>query len=82
VRLQNAYKGTAIHAVDFRNAKPYRGGRAVIIGSANTAHDIMEDFIENEASEITMVQRSKTFVLPAEYICDVRATLARSLAKT
>lgn len=74
---QAIYKGEAIHSADFTNATAYKGKQAIIVGSANTAHDIVEDFIENGASEVTMIQRSSTYILPVSYVCDVRLASCR-----
>lgn len=59
------YQGDAIHAIHWKNAMPWKGKRGIVIGSANTAHDIIADMVRAEFESITMVQRSKTWVLPA-----------------
>lgn len=41
--------------------------KAVVVGTANTAHDIAEDMLDAGCSTVTMVQRSDTFVLPTEW---------------
>lgn len=38
-----------------------------MVGSANTAHDIVNDMLDEGLDSVTMVQRSKTYVLPQEW---------------
>lgn len=44
----------------------------MIVGSANTAFDILED-CHTAGLRTTMVARSPTYVIPLEYICDKRS---------
>ncbi|KAK8214757.1 hypothetical protein M8818_002338 [Zalaria obscura] len=62
------YKGSAFHSVEYRSAEPWRGKRGIVIGTANTAHDVAEDMVNAGFSSVTMVQRGKTFVFPAEVL--------------
>lgn len=62
------FKGETIHSVDYRNPEVWKGKHGVIIGTANTAHDVAEDMLAAGLASVTMVQRSPTYVLPAEYI--------------
>ena len=41
--------------------------RGVVVGTANTGHDVAEDMLAAGLSSVTMVQRSSTYVLPTEY---------------
>lgn len=59
------YQGDTIHTLNWKNAKPWTGKRGIVIGSANSAHDIISDMVEADFESITLVQRSKTWVLPA-----------------
>ncbi|OLN87313.1 putative indole-3-pyruvate monooxygenase YUCCA9 [Colletotrichum chlorophyti] len=63
------FKGPSIHSLSYRNAATLRAGgakSAVIIGSANTAFDVMVDCY-NAGLKTTMVQRSETYVVPMSY---------------
>ncbi|EKJ72956.1 hypothetical protein FPSE_06852 [Fusarium pseudograminearum CS3096] len=69
------YKGIAIHSSDYRNGQllANQGVKSVlIIGSANTAFDILEDCHAAEL-EATMIVRSPTYVVPLEYIKNKRS---------
>lgn len=57
---RDEFKGLVLHSAAYKNPNEWKGKRGVVIGTANTAHDIAEDMLESELSEITMIQRSKT----------------------
>ncbi|KAI5366639.1 putative FAD/NAD(P)-binding domain superfamily [Septoria linicola] len=63
-RHRDIYKGDVVHAGSWQNATSWHGKRGIVIGSANSAHDIIADMAKAELETITMVQRSETFVLP------------------
>lgn len=64
---RDEFQGTVLHSVDYKSAEPWRGKRGIVVGTANTAHDVAEDMVEAGLSSVTMVQRTRTYVLPAEY---------------
>lgn len=65
---ERGFKGSILHAFEgYRSAMDWAGRRGVVIGTANTAHDVAED-MANAGMETTMVQRSPTFVFPAEWL--------------
>lgn len=69
------YTGKDIHSQQFTNAKALfdAGARSVsIIGSANTAFDVLTDCV-NAGLASTMVVRSPTYLIPVEYVCDQRS---------
>ncbi|KAL2277858.1 hypothetical protein FJTKL_15147 [Diaporthe vaccinii] len=61
------FKGTAIHSVKYKCPAAWKGKKGVVIGTANTAHDVAEDMVEAELSSVTLVQRSPTAILPYKY---------------
>lgn len=65
---ESGFKGTILHAFDgYHNADAWAGKNGIVIGTANTAHDIAED-MANAGMTTTMVQRNPTFVFPAEWL--------------
>ncbi|OAP55015.1 hypothetical protein AYL99_10715 [Fonsecaea erecta] len=60
------YKGHVIHSSEYTSAAAWTGKRGIVVGTANTAHDMAEDMLAHGLS-VTMIQRSRTFVFPAEY---------------
>ncbi|KAH7015831.1 hypothetical protein EDB80DRAFT_761691 [Ilyonectria destructans] len=66
------YKGISIHSAQYTNAKKLteQGAKSVlIIGSANTAFDVLGD-CHAAGLQSTMVVRSPTYIVPVEYVCD------------
>lgn len=68
---RNLYKGDVIHSSEFDTPDPWKGKVGVVVGTANTAHDVAEDMVEAGLSKTYMVQRRRTYVLPAEYLSDL-----------
>ncbi|KAH8816732.1 hypothetical protein F5884DRAFT_842242 [Xylogone sp. PMI_703] len=65
------FKGITLHSADYKSATDWKGKRGVVIGSANTAHDVVEDMVDAGLVSTTMVQRNRTFVLPVEHYMTV-----------
>ncbi|KAF2871931.1 hypothetical protein BDV95DRAFT_606500 [Massariosphaeria phaeospora] len=68
----HVYQGFSVHSAEYRNAKilAERGVESVaIIGSANTAFDVMQDCYE-AGLKTTMVARSPTYIFPYDYVMD------------
>ncbi|RMJ08466.1 hypothetical protein CDV36_011918 [Fusarium kuroshium] len=65
------YKGINIHSTAYRSAKDLRdqGVKSVmIIGSANTAFDVLQD-CHDASLQATMNVRSPTYIVPLDYVC-------------
>ena len=61
------FKGKVMHTVDYKNADAWAGLKGVVIGSANSGHDVSSDMLNSKLASVTMVQRGRTPVLPVEY---------------
>lgn len=61
---QDRYQGKIVHSSAHPGGRAWRGKRAVVIGSNNSAHDICADLFLHGA-DVTMVQRSSTLVAKA-----------------
>ena len=55
------FRGAQHHSSRHGSSEAFRGKRAVVIGSNNSAHDIAADLWENGA-DVTMVQRTSTHI--------------------
>jgi putative flavoprotein involved in K+ transport len=66
----NSFKGTQLHSSNYRSGEEWRGKRAVVVGSNNSAHDICADLWEHGA-DVTMVQRSTTHVARSDSLMDL-----------
>jgi len=66
----DVFKGDQHHSSQHPGADQYRGKRAVVIGSNNSAHDICAALWENDA-DVTMVQRSPTHVVRSDTLMEI-----------
>ncbi|KEF60298.1 uncharacterized protein A1O9_05149 [Exophiala aquamarina CBS 119918] len=59
--------GTVIHTQGYKDAMDWKGKKGIVIGTANTAHDVAQDMFTAGLSSVTMVQRGQTYVLPVQH---------------
>ncbi len=64
------FKGDQHHSSAHPGPDAYRGRRAVVIGSNNSAHDICAALWE-QGADVTMVQRSSTHVVRSDTLMEV-----------
>ncbi|MFM0046018.1 NAD(P)-binding domain-containing protein [Paraburkholderia sediminicola] len=64
------FSGQQHHSSQHPGGDAWRGKRAVVIGSNNSAHDICADLYEN-GTDVTMVQRSATSIVRSETLMNV-----------
>jgi cation diffusion facilitator CzcD-associated flavoprotein CzcO len=64
---RDSFRGTVLHSAKYRNSRDWKGLRGVVIGTANSGHDISNDMLQADLKSVTMVQRGRTPVLPVEY---------------
>ncbi|MDO7909249.1 NAD(P)/FAD-dependent oxidoreductase [Pseudomonas sp. 22-AL-CL-001] len=66
----DTFAGQQHHSSRHPGGDAWRGKRAVVIGSNNSAHDICADLVENGA-EVTMVQRSSTHIVRSDSLMEL-----------
>jgi putative flavoprotein involved in K+ transport len=66
----DVFKGDQHHSSQHPGPDAYRGRRAVVIGSNNSAHDICAALWEVGA-DVTMVQRSSTHIVRSDTLMDI-----------
>ncbi len=64
------FAGDQHHSAHHPGPDPYRGKKAVVIGSNNSAHDICAALWENDV-EVTMVQRTSTHIVRSSSLMDI-----------
>jgi putative flavoprotein involved in K+ transport len=64
------FRGDQHHSSKHPGPDAYKGKRAVIIGSNNSAHDIAAALWENDV-HVTMVQRSSTHIVRSDTLMDI-----------
>lgn len=62
---QDIFRGEQQHSSEHKSADGYAGKKCVVVGSNNSAHDIAAALWE-EGAEVTMLQRSSTYVIRSE----------------
>jgi cation diffusion facilitator CzcD-associated flavoprotein CzcO len=58
----DAFAGAKVHSGAFENAEQWRGKKALVLGSGTSGHDTAQELFAHGA-EVTMIQRSKTYVV-------------------
>ncbi|KAK0261059.1 hypothetical protein B0A54_11760 [Friedmanniomyces endolithicus] len=61
------FHGTVLHGSQYKSCAAFAGKPGLVVGTANTAHDVAEDMANADMSP-TMIQRGSTFVFPAEWL--------------
>ncbi|KIX01020.1 uncharacterized protein Z518_10086 [Rhinocladiella mackenziei CBS 650.93] len=51
---RGAFKGTALHSVEYRNPDAWAGKHGIVIGTGNTAHDTVEDMLSAGLASVTV----------------------------
>ena len=59
----DSFGGEVIHSSRFSSGIPYKGKRAIVVGTGNSGHDVAQDLYSNGAAEVTIIQRSPTCVV-------------------
>jgi cation diffusion facilitator CzcD-associated flavoprotein CzcO len=62
---QDTFRNTIVHSSGHAGGASYRGKRALVVGACTSGHDISLDFY-NHGADVTMLQRSPTFVMSVE----------------
>lgn len=60
------FKGEIVHSSAHTSGANYKGKKCLVVGACNSAHDICQDFYEQGAREVIMLQRSSTCVISSE----------------
>ncbi|KAF2228902.1 flavin-containing monooxygenase [Viridothelium virens] len=69
---REAFQGLILHSQEYKSASAWTGKHGVVVGTANTGHDVAEDMFHANLASVTMVQRSKTYVFPEHYYNDTQ----------
>jgi thioredoxin reductase len=63
---RDIFNGDLLHSSEYRGGRAYIGKAAVVVGSGSSGHDIAQDLVEHGVTDVTMVQRSSTYVMSYE----------------
>src|SRR5215471_18298766 len=56
------FAGAKVHSGDFKNAEAWRGRKVLVLGSGTSGHDVAQE-LQAHGADVTMIQRSKTYVV-------------------
>ena len=59
------FRGTVLHSSRYGDGDPWRGKRALVIGTGNSGHDIAQD-LHSAGAAVTLVQRHPTLITNIE----------------
>ncbi|GJE89351.1 NAD(P)/FAD-dependent oxidoreductase [Phanerochaete sordida] len=60
---QEEFQGKLMHSTQYRSTKNLDAKKVVIIGAATSAHDIASDCVKHGIGDVTMIQRSSTYII-------------------
>lgn len=63
---QERFAGEVVHSSQYRDARSYLTKKVVVVGTGASGHDIAQDLYEQGVEDVTMVQRSGTYVMSFE----------------
>jgi Pyridine nucleotide-disulphide oxidoreductase len=58
----DSFAGTTVHSGDFKDAKKWKGRKALVLGTGTSGHDVAQE-LHAHGADVTLIQRSKTHVV-------------------
>jgi cation diffusion facilitator CzcD-associated flavoprotein CzcO len=58
----DAFAGTKVHSGDLKHAERWKGRKALVLGTGTSGHDVAQE-LQAHGAQVTMIQRSKTYVV-------------------
>lgn len=56
------FQGTVMHSGYYTDGKDWKGKRALVVGTGNSAHDVAQD-LQASGADVTMVQRNPSYIV-------------------
>ncbi len=56
------FQGTVMHSGHYTDGKDWKGKRALVVGTGNSAHDVAQD-LQASGADVTMVQRNPSYIV-------------------
>src|SRR5438094_491815 len=70
-----AFTGDVVHSSAYRNAEPFRGKDVVVVGSGESAGDLVMDLVDGGAARVWMSIRTPPYIFPASVVGIVQDTI-------
>ncbi|MDF1730935.1 MAG: NAD(P)/FAD-dependent oxidoreductase [Minwuia sp.] len=58
----DSFQGTVMHSGRYTDGKDWKGKRALVVGTGNSAHDVAQD-LQASGADVTMVQRNPSYIV-------------------
>lgn len=58
----DSFQGTVMHSGSYTDGKGWKGKRALVVGTGNSAHDVAQD-LQASGADVTMVQRNPSYIV-------------------
>jgi putative flavoprotein involved in K+ transport len=65
---RDGFEGELSHAVDYRNAAPYRGKDVLVVGAGNSGSEIAAELAEGGASKVWLAMRTPPNIFPRRWL--------------
>jgi cation diffusion facilitator CzcD-associated flavoprotein CzcO len=72
------FAGAKVHSGAFKNAEQWRGKKALMLGSGTSGHDVAQE-LHAHGADVTMIQRSKTYVVSLQEAQSVYAIYSEGI---
>jgi len=72
------FAGTVVHSGSFADADEWRGRKALVLGSGTSGHDVAQE-LQAHGADVTIVQRSKTYVVSLKEAQSVYAVYSEGI---
>ena len=73
-----AFAGTVVHSGALKNAEQWKGRKALVLGSGTSGHDVAQE-LHAHGADVTMIQRSKTYVVSLQEAQSVYAIYSEGI---
>src|SRR5207249_8613099 len=67
-----------VHSSAYRNAEPFRGKDVVVVGSGESAGDLVMDLVDGGAARVWMSIRTPPYIFPASVVGIVQDKIGRA----
>lgn len=69
------FAGTVMHSGSYTDGQAWRGRKALVVGTGNSAHDVAQD-LQASGADVTMIQRASTHIVSLSEAQNVYAIYA------
>jgi hypothetical protein len=73
------FAGSKVHSGAFKNAEQWKGKKALVLGTGTSGHDVAQE-LHAHGTDVTMIQRSKTYVVSLPEAQSVYAIYSEGIA--